>query len=246
LGLPHAPRKRDLGALSGRPWHGRTCHTGVCRLVNPELSMRRRFKAHGVVPPVLMVVMLVSSSGSADAQVSRDFHTGMRTGIGYSAVFPDVVAGVGAWHILAGRSFGIFADAKMTVSDLRNDPLHCPSVITPCTVEAVESVRNDIFIRDDDEYRIFNIGGIYAITGEFMLLLGAGAVQSRTVREYFDDSEDPITETGTYFVDHETDPDLSMQIVGSMIMRAGNRLAFRFGYETAPGGMSLGAYLILP
>lgn len=208
--------------------------------------MRRRFTSHGVVPSVLMVVMLASSAAGADAQVSRDFHTGMRTGIGYAAVFPDVLAGASVWHLFAGRTFGIFADAKLTLSDLRDDPRHCPSVITPCTVEAAEATRNDVFIRDDDEYRILNVGGIYAITGEFMLLLGAGAVQSRTVREYFDDSEEPITETGTYFVDHEPDPELSMQIVAGMIMRAGNRLAFRFGYETAPGGMSFGAYFILP
>jgi hypothetical protein len=31
-----------------------------------------------------------------------------------------------------------------------------------------------------------------------------------------------------------------------MMIRAGNSLAFRFGYDTAPGGMSVGAYFILP
>lgn len=208
--------------------------------------MRRCLPMRRVLPPLLGVAILALTVRPVAAQ-TRDFRTGMSTGIGYTAALPDVHAGVGAWHMFGGTPFGIFADAKMTVGSLRDEPTYCPPEFTSCTVEFVEeSARNDVFIRDDDEFRIINAGAMYAVTPEFVFMLGAGAAQKRTIREYFDEEEEPITETGQFFVDHSTDPSTEIQAVAGMLIRAGNNLAFRFGYETAPGGMSLGGYFILP
>lgn len=206
--------------------------------------MRRCFPMRPVLPPLLGVVILALQSGPLTAQ-ARDFRSGIHTGIGYTAALPDVQAGVGVWHMFGDSPFGVFADAKMTVGSLRDEPTYCPPEISPCTVEAVEAAaRNDSYIRDDDEFRIGNAGAMYALTPEFVVMLGAGFVQKRTIREYFDIQEDPITETGQFFVDHSEDPATEIQGVAGMLIRAGNRLAFRFGYETAPGGMSLGAYFM--
>jgi hypothetical protein len=194
--------------------------------------------------PTLLAVLLLALSTAPLAAQARNFRTGQSMGIGYTAAFPDVQGSVGVWHIFGGTPFGIFADAKMTIGTLRDEPTHCPAAITPCTIATVEAQQNDLFIRDEDEYRIVNAGAMYAITPEFVLMLGAGAVQKRSIREYFDEEEEPITETGQYFVDHTADPTTEIQGVAGMLIRAGNRLAFRFGYETAPGGMSLGAYFM--
>lgn len=207
--------------------------------------MRRCSSPRRVLPPLLAVLLLGLTGGSLAAQ-ARTFGAGMNTGIGYTAAFPDVHAGVGVWHFFGVSPFGIFADAKTTVGTLRDEPTYCPAVISPCTVDFVQTQRNDLFIRDQDEYRIVNAGAMYAITPEFAFMLGAGAAQKRSIREYFDEEEDPITETGQFFVDHDPDPSTHIQAVVGMLIRAGDRLAFRFGYETAPGGMSLGAYFILP
>jgi hypothetical protein len=204
----------------------------------------RRSRLQLMFPAALAVVFFLASATAAEAQLRRDFHSGMRMGIGYTGALPDALAGIGAWHMVSTR-YGIFADAKMTPTSRRDHVMHCPPGIVPCTVEQVESTRNDIIIRDDDEYLIFNAGGMYAITPEFMFMLGGGAARKRTVREYFDESEEPITETGQYFVDHQTDAETELQLVAGMMIRAGDRLAFRFGYETAPGGMSLGAYFVV-
>jgi hypothetical protein len=169
----------------------------------------------------------------------------MRFAVGYAATFPDVVAGVGVWYMATPR-YGVFLDGKMTVPSLRDKDVYCPTALSPCTVAAVEAQRNDIVIRDEDEFIIVNLGGMYAITPEFMVLLGGGLARKRSVREYFDESDEPITPFGNYYVDHETEPSTELQLVGGMMIRAGNSLAFRFGYDTAPGGMSVGAYFILP
>lgn len=207
--------------------------------------MRRCYSSRRVLPPLLAVVLLAVTGGSLAAQ-ARNFGAGMNTGIGYTAAFPDVHAGVGFWHFFGTSQFGVFADAKTTIGTLRDEPTHCPAGIDPCTVDFVETQRNDLFIRDKDEFRIVNAGAMYAITPEFAFMLGAGAAQKRSIREYFDEEEQPITETGQFFVNHDPDLSTEIQAVVGMLIRAGNRLAFRFGYETAPGGMSLGAYFILP
>lgn len=198
------------------------------------------------VPPALVGALLLAVSAGSLAGQGRDFRSGMRTGIGYTAAFPDVQAGVGVWHLVGGSPFGVFADAKMTIGSLRDEPTHCPAALTECTVTYVESQRNDLFIREQDEFLIANAGAMYAITPQFVLMLGAGAARKRTVTEYFDEEEEPITETGQFFVDNEPDPATELQLVAGMLIRAGTHLVFRFGYETAPGGMSLGAYFALP
>jgi hypothetical protein len=202
------------------------------------LPSRRMFS------PALALVLVAASAPAVEGQLRRDFHSGMRTAIGYSGVLPDAVAGVGVWNMVAGP-FGVFADAKMTPTSRRDHAMHCPPVLETCTVEYVESQYIHNIIRDDDEYMIFNVGGMYAITPEFMFMLGGGAARTRTVREYFDEAEEPITETGQYFVDHQAEPETELQLVAGMMIRAGDRIAFRFGYETAPGGMSLGGYFIV-
>lgn len=204
----------------------------------------RRSRSHLMFAIAIALLLSLSAAAKADAQIRRDFHSGMRTAIGYSGALPAAAAGVGVWNMVSTQ-FGIFADAKMTPTSRRDHAMHCPPTLTPCTVAQVEAERNDLIIRDDDEYVIFNAGGMYAITREFMFMLGGGLARTRSVREYFDESEDPITETGQYFVDHQPDPETTLQLVAGMMIRAGDRLAFRFGYETAPGGMSLGGYFVV-
>jgi hypothetical protein len=205
--------------------------------------MHRRRSQLMLAIATALFLHLADAAGAA-AQIGRDFHNGMRTAIGYSGVLPDAAAGIGVWHMVSTR-YGIFADAKMTPTSRRDHEMHCPPAVVPCTVAQVEQEFVHLIIRDDDEHVIFNVGGMYAITREFMFMLGGGVARTRSVREYFDESEEPITDTGQYFVDHDPDPDTSLQLVAGMMIRAGQRLAFRFGYETVPGGMSLGGYFVV-
>lgn len=198
--------------------------------------------------PVLLLVATASKLG-AQVAPSRDFRSSMRTGIGYTAAFPDAIAGAGAWHFLGASPFGVFADAKLTVPSRRNSDRYCPPALEQCVIAWVETERNDIPLRNWDEYLLLNAGGVYAITSEFAFLLGAGVSRWRGVREYIDEEQDPdlrINDTGSYYVDHQLEPDWSAQVVAGMLLRAGRNVAFRFGYESAPGGLSVGAYFVLP
>jgi hypothetical protein len=198
---------------------------------------------------LLAPLMLSAAAANAQAGPQRDFHTTLRHGAGYSGVFPDAALGAGIFSFLGNTRFGVFADGKMTVPRLTSSEGYCPPEIAVCTVEWVQANRNDLMIRDENELLIFNAGGMYAITPEFALMLGAGMARTTRLREYFHDTDDEIGrigDSGAYFVLHETEPTWGVQGVAGLLFRAGRNLVFRFGYETAPGGMSVGIYWALP
>ncbi len=202
----------------------------------------------GVV--ILASLLILLRGGELEGQANRraDFEGGMRTGIGYSAVIPDVMAGVGAWHLFGSGRFGVFADAKKSFPGLEDDGDYCPPAIPSCTVPDVERDRLDPKLRDVDEYLIFNLGGVIRVGGEIAFLLGIGPVRHARFREYFDSANDPeflITQDGSYWAPHEPASEWTAQAVVGTLIRLSNRIVLRFGYERGPGGISFGGYWTL-
>lgn len=210
--------------------------------------MRR--SSHTVALSSLLTALLLAAAAPVDAQTprpSRAFGSGMKYGIGYSAAIPEAVLGVGGFAFLGESRLGLFADAKITVPSLSNDDYYCPPAINPCTVDFVEENRNDNELQVIDEWLAFNGGVMYAVTPELAFLGGVGIVRKTQFREFFHDEIDPaerVTPTGGYYVDDDAGSGWEPQAVFGALFRAGARLAFRVGYETAPGGMSVGAYIV--
>lgn len=179
----------------------------------------------------------------------RGFGVGMRTGIGYAPVVPDVMGGLSVWRFVGNGRMGIFSDFKLTVPSVQRDRIYCPPEIVDCSVPWVERERNDLVMRDIDEYLLVNLGGIWTLTSEFALLAGGGLVRQSRYREYFHEEEDQearITDSGGYYVPYDPLSSWGGQVVVGLLMRLGQNLVVRFGYETKPGGMSLGGYWALP
>jgi len=204
----------------------------------------------------LLLAAAPASAQSGPAPLDRDFRSGMSTAVGYTGVLADALLGAGAWHILSGTPYGVFADWKMTDSSVRDDDNYCPAGARPpavpaCTIAAVESRWNDFPLRDVREFLIFNVGGIYVLTPELALMAGAGAVRPRITREYSElidreAGEEPrVSDFGIYFAPESEEDEWTSQLVLGALLRAGPRLVFRVGYETAPGGFSIGGYLVV-
>jgi hypothetical protein len=194
----------------------------------------------------LILLMAWTTHAAAQTAERRDFHSGMAWGIGYSGTIPEAYFGAGGWHLLRGGRFGVFADGKVTLPTLTAHDNYCPPALQECSIVWVQQNRNDFELRDENEWLIFNVGGIYAFYPEFALVLGAGMARLRGVREYVDPDDDPdirITAEGNYFVPHFAEPSWTAQAVVGLLMRAGNRLSFSFGYETAPRGMTIGVFI---
>jgi hypothetical protein len=195
-----------------------------------------------LIAPVLLCAAPVAAQGPG-----AGFTTDHATGFGYTGAVPRAEIGVGAFHLLGWNRLGVFADAKMTLGSVRDNVDYCPPAVTTCDVEWAESNRNDLFVRDIDEWLIVNAGLIRAVTPELALMAGGGAARRMRFREYYDDVAigDPITPNRGYFVDDPRfDGWVTNFAVGAMF-RVHRHAALRFGYETAPGGLSLGGYLLL-
>lgn len=198
------------------------------------------------------LTFLAPGIGELEAQrptPSRNFNTGMTTGIGYTPVIPAALLGAGVYKFFGSSGIGVFADWKMTPTSLSGDHEYCPPAIAECTVAWVEF--NEPFhlrIKDVDEWLVFNAGAVYAVTPEFALMLGGGAVRQTRYFEFLDESDelaDRVTETGRYYVDDPGTTGWKPQVVGGLLIRAGSRVVFRFGYETAVSGVSMGGYFAL-
>jgi hypothetical protein len=190
--------------------------------------------------------------GAQLAQEVRDFHQGMRFGIGYAAVYPDAALGASAFMNFPARRFGLFADVKMTPGTVQDEPSFCPPPTRPpnldrCTVETVQfEWPVDFQLRDVNEFLIFNAGGFYSITDEFAILLGAGWVRRHDFREFTemvpDDEDWRVSDTGAYYAPFTEEGVWGAQGVLGLMFRAGNNLVFRFGVDTEPSGFAVGIY----
>lgn len=206
--------------------------------------------------PLAAVAVLLAGAGSIAAQVAPTFERGIRTAIGYTGVLPDALLGAGALHRLEGTPWGGFAEVKTTSGSVTGDRDYCPAgarppVVEACTIAAVEARWNDIPLRDVDEYLLVNAGVLRVLTEELALLVGGGLARPRRIREYAENinrelGEEPrVSEFGVYFAPEDENPGWTPQLVVGALFRAGPRFLLRVGYETAPGGMSLGAYLVV-
>jgi hypothetical protein len=207
----------------------------------------------------LLLAMGLSGPVAVEAQMTTPgahLQDGIHTAVGYAGVLPDVLLGGGLLHRLGNRPFGFFADYKQSSTNLAAERDYCPAgarppVVSACTIDAVQARWNDIPLRDVNEYKIVNVGAFYAVSPELALMVGGGLVRPTIIREFSEnidreaDEEPRVSEFGRYYVPFEEDPAWTTQVVVGALFRAGPRLVFRIGYESAPGGMSVGGYLVV-
>jgi hypothetical protein len=210
-----------------------------------------RIAARGACAALLVMILMPVAAERVSAQITSDFLSGPRFGIGYHAVVPDVLAGAGAWYLSGPRRFGVFVDGKFTVPNPAHHANYCPPGLgnVPCNVEAVQANFNHWQLRDREHWTIFNAGGMYAVSREFAVMLGGGMARRNLYREYIDDEDDDtvrITWEGNYLVPMEPRDEWVAQLTVGGLVRAGNRVGFSVGYETAPASMSIGVFVMLP
>lgn len=207
-----------------------------------------RIAVQGAGAALITVILLAGTAAQAQSQMTSDFLTGPRFGFGYSAVVPDVMAGAGVWFISPSR-IGAFVDAKMTVPNPESHRNYCPPRLPQCTLDYAQTNYNHDFLRDHEHWFVVNAGGVYALSREFAIMLGGGLARLNRTREFVDIEEDEnirMTWEGNYLVPHPERDQWTAQATVAGLVRAGNRIAFSFGYETAAAGMSVGLYVMLP
>jgi hypothetical protein len=208
-----------------------------------------RFAMHGAAVALTTAILLAGAAAPVQSQGVHDFMSGPRFGIGYNGVIPDVLAGAGAWYIFGPRRIGVFVDGKTTVPNPESHANYCPPRLPQCTLEYAQSNYNHDFLRDHDHWLLLNAGGIYVLSREFAIMLGGGLARLNRTREFVDLEESEefrMTWEGNYLVPHPDRDQWTPQATIAGLVRAGNRVAFSFGYETGAAGMSVGLYVMLP
>ena len=199
----------------------------------------------------MLTALLLLAPDVLQAQVTadRDLHLGMRTGVGYAGSMPDILLGASVFHLFSDGGFGAVVDFKMGHETLKGDP----SYMDEWTTEWVlENRPNDVPLRSGaerstrhDEWMVVNLGVMRPLTGDFAVILGAGAANRSAIDE-FDTTEVGVTPTQWYYVSNEGASGWELNLHGSAVIRAGRNVLLRFGYDRGPRMISFGGYWALP
>ncbi|TVP42309.1 MAG: hypothetical protein EA350_16430 [Gemmatimonadales bacterium] len=179
----------------------------------------------------LLVVLLGAEDALAQgAAGERGYGNERVTGLGYAGVLSEALIGVGAIHFFPGRAIGVFADWKMTHESLRNSAAFLPDV----DINAI----TDPVVRSENEWLVFNGGVLLALSSEFALMGGLGLADRRHIYEFID-----LAGEFSYFAQDPATSGWQRNVVFGLLFRGGDDVSFRFGLESGPRRISIGAYL---
>jgi hypothetical protein len=166
-----------------------------------------------------------------------------RFGIGYVANGPDLLVGGGGYVVLRVLGgIGFFADMKV---DLES-PSRKPEFLSHLTARQVEAqVEGAVLQFPDNSWRSFNIGLVRPVSPWLMLYAGGGYAIRTRYRAYQEPSEE-MGFLGFFWVEAPEERKTTINTMFGGFMRISRRLAFQIGIETAPRGLTVGAFLGFP
>lgn len=178
--------------------------------------------------------------GKAGAQASQQW--GSRVGVGYVVSAPNQYVGVSA-HVLStlAGGVGLYFDGKATRPSISSRE----NFESAWTSRHVDNTFGDLPFSDAHEYRSLNIALLRPMTPELMIYAGAGLTRRTVYVEYLDEER----ERGRYGVYWVEDTDAAAEGVNALagaFFRIGRNMSLQFGFETQPGGVTVGAAYSLP
>lgn len=199
----------------------------------PRLRGERTWIRSGSRTGLLLLGLFLAGTepGAAQGSAGQQGYGIQRvTGLGYTGVLPEALIGAGVFHFFAESSFGIFADWKMTHNSLRDSPAFLPDL-------DINTVTDPV-VRTENEWLVFNGGILFQINPDFALMGGLGLADQRRIYEFID-----LAGEFSYLVQDPETSGWKRNVVFGLLFRGGNDVSFRFGLESGPRRMSVGAYL---
>lgn len=206
-----------------------------------------------VLVEFVLVGLLLAGHGSFGAQPSaaqtppgpvEGFGHVPRVGFGFVANAPEIRTGVAAWGVTnAFGGLGLYVDVKMNL-DTPADRDDFMDGLSPGDVNTTAGQRHS---HDQSVWSSYNAALLRPVSRELMLYLGAGYVERDVFARFMDRTGDLDRGTlGWYWVYDESESAVSLNLLGGAFFRMGSRVAFQFGFETLPAGMSVGLSYSLP
>jgi hypothetical protein len=158
-------------------------------------------------------------------------------------VIPEALVGVGAFHILPGGNWGLFADTKFSRGSKEDEPYFLADQ-KAADLEATLPVFRRNHIKAYGDWLFVSGGIIRALSREVAIMLGGGMVERTVIREYFDETDQAPSPSGFYFVRDERDSGWYMNGNAGVLMRAGQNLVWSIGFEARPRSLSAGVFWV--
>jgi len=200
--------------------HGRTQGCAPASRIHPWASLF-----------VLGLFLASPEGGEAQGTSGQEGYGIQRvTGLGYTGVLPEALIGAGVIHFFEGRGLGFFADWKMSHQSLRDSPAFLPDL-------DINTVTDPV-VRTENEWLVFNGGILVQVSPDFALMGGLGLADRRRIYEFID-----LAGEFSYLVQDPETSGWKRNVVFGLLFRGGSDVSFRFGLESGPRRMSVGAYL---
>lgn len=193
---------------------------------------------------LLFTLALLGAAAVGVSPAGAQTYGWSRYGVGYTGSAPNMLGGVSAYVLFPSmRGFGIYVDTKWDIDSPAKDPYF----LTNMTRQQVEDqVTGALYQQKRESWRgFFNVAIVKPVTPGLMLYAGGG--YSR--REWFYSYQDPSEQLGQLGLFWVQAPELTGNDVNVMVgafLRMGRYIAFQTGFETRPGGFTLGATIKFP
>lgn len=202
--------------------------------------MTGRAKLLGAV--AFFATVLLSYPRVGHAQVLEGFTLFTHAGVGYVVDAPSQLNGIGGFVFGPRlRNWGVYVDAKRTHESRRDEA----GFVDDITAEQAEGEHGDRFMGGDNHWTSINAAIVRVMSGSLAVYGGAGYGKKTAFRRYYDETQTRGA-FGTYWLEDPVDSGTRVNILGGAFFRASRRLVFQFGFEAAPVGASVGAYLAQP
>lgn len=185
---------------------------------------------------------LAAQRFGAQQRVGEHFKSGFQVGVGWVANVPTSYLGFSlmtiAPSILGGA--GLYADVKLTTDSPKNAVGYVPGL---SVLDAEVTFADRLFGTDNDWFTI-DLALVYAVAPELVLYAGTGYSDRGHYREYFDETE-TRGNFGFYWIDDPSRSGARVNLLGGVIMRLNQYIAFQGGGQTQPAGANVGVVLRL-
>ena len=164
-------------------------------------------------------------------------------GVGYVASIPDALVGFDVITLtpkLLGGA-GLYADVKFTTTSPTRESYYDSTI----TVAQAENQFGDFLIDERSVWVTINVAAVYAVTKELALYGGAGYSREHHYREYYDDTRTRGL-AGFYWIPDAGASGNRVNVLGGLLVRAGQYIVFQAGLGARPRGAEAGVPVMLP
>lgn len=192
------------------------------------------------------VVAALAAPAAAQNRIApgQGFENLPRLGIGYVANAPNILTGASAYTVLdVFGGLGLYVDGKMNLQTPEDER----DFVGDLTVSQVEAFPGQEADRDERSWWSVNAALIRPLSPEFMVYLGAGWAYEGVYWRYRDvNGVLDIGTLGWYWVQDDRSSGYTVNVLAGMFFRMSENVAFQFGLEAVPNGVTVGGSYSFP